>query len=71
MHFGQSQRMREIERLVFFAECVRVFDSSNLSVVLWGLLSEGLLPHGWMPHTRTVRPGSRLPSLALIIASCL
>lgn len=54
MHFGQSQRMREIECLVFFAECVRVFDSCNLSVVLWGLLSEGLLPHGSMPHMRTV-----------------
>lgn len=63
MHFGQSQRMWKIECLVFFAECVRVFDSCNLSVVLWGLLSEGLLPHGSMPHMHTVRPGSRLLTL--------
>lgn len=65
MHFGQSQRMWEIECLVFFAECVRVFDSSNLSVVLWGLLSEGLLPHGSMPHgeTRLTVTDSSLPCL--------
>lgn len=60
MHFGQSQWMQEIECLVFLAECVRVFDSSNLSVVLWGFLSESRLPRGSTPRVNTARPRSLL-----------